>query len=77
MRYVAITISTASQRVMFTAHVNRNVQLLLAYSKKQQSYIKVIALLGCYAAMIGSLFPMCQERLSFPPSTVKKSKNPC
>jgi hypothetical protein len=77
MRYVAITISTASQRVTITARVNCDVQLLLAYSKKPQSYIKVLALLGCYAAMIGSLFPMCQERLSFPSSRVKKSKNPC
>jgi hypothetical protein len=77
MRYVAITISTASQRVIFTAHVNCNVQLLLAYLKKQQSYIKVLVLLGCYAATIGSLFPMCQERVPFPSSRVKKSKNSC
>jgi hypothetical protein len=54
MHYVAITISTASQRVIIVAHVNCDVQLLMAYSKKQHSYVKVLALLGRYVAMVGS-----------------------
>jgi hypothetical protein len=49
----------------------------MAYLNKQHIYVKVLALLGCYAAMIGDLFPMFWERLSFPSSRVKKSKNPC
>jgi hypothetical protein len=77
MHYIAITISTASQEVIIIGHVNCDVQLLTAYSKKQHSYVKFLALQGCYAAMTGSLFPMCHERLSLPSSRVKKCKNPC
>jgi len=62
MHYVATTIRTTSQQVTIIAHVNCDVQLLTAYSKKQHSYVKVLALLGCYAAMIGSLLPICWER---------------
>ena len=37
---------------------------------------EILALLGCYTALIGSYLPMFRDNLSVPSSWVKQSKHP-
>jgi len=42
--------------------------------KSEQGFLEVFALLGRYAALIGSQLPTLRDSLSVPPSSVKQSK---
>lgn len=66
------TIMFAKEAVIWIA-VLGNVNIIQISKDPEESLGQVFALLGCYAAHVGSWLPMFQDSISVPSSRVKQS----